>query len=130
MDSVNGSRDLSGYANCIYADQDSINSVLLEGPPEARWSQGTFDPTAFVKIIYCQWTDSVEQLGPDGLADDELRRKYNEGDEGYQPIDGCSLKDVGWMKVAAWLLIPGFYELLMDNGWHSTYARPPEIVMG
>ena len=81
-----------------------------------------------MKIIDGRWNKEVEQLTPDEVSDDEDRRKLNEGDEGYEPIEGCRQEEVGWVKADPSMLIPTMYERFMDNGWWAYYVRPPKIV--
>lgn len=69
-------------------------------------------------------------MSTDGEMSDEERRvidTINAMDEGYDPIEGCTRYDVGWMKYEARALIPRAYTLLMDFRWADAYARPPEI---
>ena len=48
-------------------------------------------------------------------------------DEGLEAIDGCTQEDVGWMKIASWMLCPDFYARIgNDEDWWRNYVRPPE----
>ena len=117
VDSVNGDRGSTRYAHCLYADAEPISSLLTGDEPGSRGSRISMNPRAFVKLIDVQFTREPEQLTGDDISDDE----------GFPPIDGCRREDVGWMKVAARILIPREYSILMDNDWPIAYLRPPKI---
>ncbi|KAK3720652.1 hypothetical protein LTR37_003702 [Vermiconidia calcicola] len=127
VDSVGGNRGSTRYAHCIYADAESINSVLTGDQPAERFLRSILHPTAFVKIIDGPWEAGVEQLGPEDFDNEEQMRKHNEGDEGYDPVEGCRKYEVGWMKVAACMVVTRAYQMMIDNGWHAYYVRPPAI---
>lgn len=48
-------------------------------------------------------------------------------DEGFPPIEGCRSEDVGWMKLAVWMIVPRVYNILTAVGWPDCYERPPKI---
>ncbi|KAK3704507.1 hypothetical protein LTR37_013790 [Vermiconidia calcicola] len=127
IDSIRGNRGSTRYARCIYADAESINSVLTGDQPGERMLQSILHPTAFVKIIDGQWELGVEQWGPEDFDDREQMRKHNEGNEGYDPVEGCRKYEVGGMKVAACMVVTRAYQTMMDSSWHAYYVRPPAI---
>jgi len=50
------------------------------------------------------------------------------GEEIGEPIEGCILHDVGWMRVAYQDLTVGMYYFLRDyNDWYHEYRRPPMV---
>jgi hypothetical protein len=54
-------------------------------------------------------------------------------DEVFDPIDGCTEENVGWMRLAASTAVEvEFYVSVFDypgGGWYVAYKRPPETVM-
>ncbi|KAK6392156.1 hypothetical protein LTR65_003928 [Meristemomyces frigidus] len=128
--SVKDDQSLSRYAHCIHADAEVVQSVLTGGEPGSRTPDDILRPKGFVNVIDLQFKEQPEQLGPEDISDDEERQEHNDGDEGYPPIEGCKREDVGWMKVAARMLVPGAYQLLMKNGWPVVYVRPPQVLIG
>lgn len=54
----------------------------------------------------------------------DIRDGIDPSDDGYPPIDGCRMKDVGRMKVKPLELILRKYSLTMGYGWDGCYKRP------
>ncbi|KAF2165149.1 hypothetical protein M409DRAFT_56035 [Zasmidium cellare ATCC 36951] len=94
-DAVRGRPILPRYGNCIYADQEVIDSVLNGDAPGSTSPQDRNHPTAFVKVLDDMFEEQPEQLTPDDESDDEEREKLNAGDEGYPDIEGCKRKRRG-----------------------------------
>lgn len=46
-------------------------------------------------------------------------------DEGEEPLEGCRLYDVGWMKVRLTSLVP--YYSRVDDLWEELYRLPPAL---
>lgn len=127
--SLNGPQILTvitRYTKCIYADADVVASVLEREDPSSEAPSVVLRPKAFLYIINAKFKDVIKPGDPEEFPDDpEALRRYNEGDEGFPPIEGCRRHDVGWMKVPARELVPYAYEQLLENGWHLRYVRPP-----
>lgn len=91
------------YMYCLQITQDVLDSVLTD-KEEGR----------FVQLIRRGWEE------------------YNRNDQGERvedehAIEGCTLEDVGWMKVPfdGVMVVPWYY--LRGAGWETEYRRPPEI---
>jgi hypothetical protein len=132
-ESVYGKPVLARYKRYIYADTETIDSVITGDPPKPPGTpvvkRTRPEQIAFVKVVDSADEMEIEQLGPDDIDDPELLRKHNEGDEGYPPIDGSKRHDVGWMKAAACKLIPKTYHILTAHEWEDAYVRHPDIKM-
>ena len=124
---MNGDRSQSRYTYCIYADAESIKSVINGEGPGSTATQDILHPKAFVKLIDYQWKEHPEPRQPDSDGSDFDDDDEEESDEGYPPIDGCTKEDVGWMKVAARVLIPRQYCILGRGNWMLGYVRPPRM---
>ena len=107
---MDGSRASPRYAHCIYADDESIKSVVTGEQPGSTDLHDILNPKAFVKVIDYQWSQH---------DDDE------DDDDDHPPIDGCTRRDIGWMKVAAQILILRAYDVLSAQIWPAIYVRPP-----
>ena len=86
-----------------------MQSTVYDAPAPPRP-----DPTTdgFVNLIWNGWKPST----PDPIGDAE------------DPIEGCTLHDVGWMRVAYQDVIVGMYYYVRDvNSWYAEYRRPPEV---
>ena len=116
---MNGHRDLTRYAQCIYADKEVVEAVLHGEDAFTVVIEELLQPRAYVKIINSEFEarpDAPFRQG-DGTTEAE--------DEGFEPIEGDRREDVGWMKVAACTLVPRAYTMMLDFGWELYYARPP-----
>jgi hypothetical protein len=68
---------------------------------------------------------------------DAFRHDIKDGDEDedevFDPIDGCTEENVGWMRLAATTVVgTEFYVSVFDypgGGWYVSYKRPPETVI-
>jgi hypothetical protein len=74
-----------------------------------------------VNFVDANWKPLSERLPAEG----------REGDESCEPIDGCREENVGWMKIASFMVGPDFYEVMsgFPDVWYSFYQRPPEAVI-
>jgi hypothetical protein len=106
---------------CIYVDQVSLESVLRANDLS---NQQLITP--YVVIIRLDWSLSDlenfdwEDEGSDLEENDPL-------DEGYPPVEGFKLKDVGWMKALPREIVI-LYQSLHDDGWHTSYLRPSGVL--
>lgn len=52
-------------------------------------------------------------------------------EELFEPIEGCEDENVGWMKIAPYMIGAEFYEAATAFGdsWYAFYQRPPETVV-
>lgn len=111
------------YRLCLFVDEESLQSVI-QPPLEDR-----FNKNAFVNMLNGWWKEeSLDDHDPEDLDDDELEAVRQELLNGYDPIEGCTVQDVGWMKVtfrAAGLA--GFLRLGELGEWERYYVRPSEI---
>ncbi|KAF3388533.1 hypothetical protein F1880_004515 [Penicillium rolfsii] len=108
------------YRFCLFVNEESLQSVLRAQPEDC------LDAKAYVNMLNGWWkpdslenypAEYVEEFGAEGLLDD-----------GFDPIEGCNFKDVGWMKVGfcdAGLV--GFADVGGIGTWDDYYERPPEI---
>lgn len=104
------------YECCVYVDEEVLRSIV---DPNAR--------EGYVKLIKAEWPMEVEGM--------EISRRdhYDHGEENYGEseeygaIEGCTLHDVGWMKVHFENLMPGAYAELEWQNWEDFYYRPPHF---
>ncbi|GES62939.1 hypothetical protein ATEIFO6365_0014005500 [Aspergillus terreus] len=124
-----GSPDLIRYCNirvaryryCLFVDQESLQSVL-QAPID-----DCLNKYAYVNMLKGWWKpESIDDYLPYELED--LDRPEDILDDGYDPVEGCTLKDVGWMKVALCDAgLQGYESMGDDFEWERVYERPPEI---
>lgn len=114
-----GTWGLLRYNYFIHVDDGALKSVVDEPPqlPEDMCGEG------YVNFVQADWKPFSEKA-------------YNtrdvigvEEDEGYEPIDGCTEENVGWMKISSRMVGTYFYQVMMDpDAWYVFYKRPEEIV--
>lgn len=93
---VKGSRVDPRYANCIYADQEVIDSVLHGDEPGSKHPMDIVYPKAFVKILDDLFEEQPEQLNSEDEEDEKAREMLNRGDEGKPDIEVSRLLAKGW----------------------------------
>ncbi|KAF2495513.1 hypothetical protein BU16DRAFT_391565 [Lophium mytilinum] len=105
------------YTFPVYVDEEAMRSVIDPAPD--KWPH-----SAYIILIDGDWelrdpeTFDYEAMGFD-LDEDCM-------DDGEEPIEGCRLEDVGWLKAMVLDLIPGKYAGLEQPGqWAFYYRRPP-----
>ncbi|KAL4945989.1 hypothetical protein BDV06DRAFT_208990 [Aspergillus oleicola] len=101
----------------LQVDADSLKSIKEEFEEFSR-----LKGTGHVNLIRANWQSDLDSA----LKIDEPEELWKEGP--FDSIEGCSDKDVGWMKMAFGLLGPSFY-LYVDDAetWHKEYVRPPGV---
>jgi hypothetical protein len=107
------------YRACIQIDEEALQALFAEIDKGTMW--GCF------KVINVLW----ELPDPE---DPEVQEDLEEGedplDEGYEPIEGCRLRDIGWMRMQLVSLsrleddLNGVRSYGWDDYW---YRRPPLI---
>lgn len=105
------------YRYCIQVDYEALHACVHEAPAPPE-----IDTTdeGFVNVIWNNWQPVSGSMGDED--EDEG------GDEGLEPIEGCTQEDVGWMMVAYQDVMVDMYHLLRDtNAWYTEYRRPPEV---
>ena len=81
-----------------------------------------YNNTGFVILVNGRWEQGF-------LGEEELKGYTSLPQENnFEPVQGCTLEDVGWMKVCydrAQIVASAF----MHDGpeWEAQYRRPPEI---
>ncbi|KAL1853846.1 hypothetical protein Plec18167_007167 [Paecilomyces lecythidis] len=106
------------YKFCIMVDEEALQSVL-DIPLE---DINGYNKTGFVILVNGRWK-------PEFLSEKELEGYISPPPENnFEPVKGCTLEDVGWMKVLydrAQIVTSSF----MRNGpeWEAQYRRSPEI---
>ncbi|KAH6629735.1 hypothetical protein C7974DRAFT_359712 [Boeremia exigua] len=103
--------DVSRLRYFIKIDEEVMQS--LPGFLEKRWSA-----EAFVKIVKADWEPLCEE--------------FDHEKDIYEPIEGCTEKDVGWMRIAPEMVNAEFYYALdgYEPAWDDMfYQRPPHIVL-
>lgn len=72
------------YRFFVMVDQDALESVLNAPEPD-------YCDSSFVRLVNGEWEPRV--------LDDEELTEYTVPPEESEPLEGCTLEDVGWMKV-------------------------------
>jgi hypothetical protein len=89
------------YRYCIQVTQDALDSVLVG------------EEGGFVRVIRGDWEDYEPYEGGESFEAEQ------------EAIEGCTLEDMGWMKVPfeGVMVLPWCY-LREDWGWETEYRRP------
>ncbi|KAJ5150890.1 uncharacterized protein N7482_010142 [Penicillium canariense] len=106
------------YKSCIMVDEEALQSVL-DIPPEKVDGPSS---TGFVILVNGMWK-------PEFLSEEELEG-YNSPppENNFEPVQGCTLEDVGWMKVPYDRAQINTSAFMRDSpAWNAAYRRPPEI---
>ncbi|KAF7163908.1 hypothetical protein CNMCM6106_000680 [Aspergillus hiratsukae] len=102
------------YRYCIQVTDESLDSIIQKAPPP---EEEIINREGFVNIIDASWEPYSQWDGGERIEDDE------------EPLEGCTLLDVGWMRVRYDGVMTGSYYYLRNQGaWDHEYRRPPEIV--
>ncbi|KAI9823659.1 MAG: hypothetical protein M1826_007677 [Phylliscum demangeonii] len=104
------------YRYCVQMDAVALASILDDYDDKYEHYDDEADPATtndgWVNLIWKDW----DPLPPDPRQTVE------------EPIEGCTLDDVGWMRVAYQDVMVGMYGYLRDyNDWYREYRRPPEV---
>ena len=95
-------------------DQEALESVLNASDPDS------YNNTGFVRLVNGIWE-------PEELDEEELKERGGPLPE-CDPLEGCTLEDVGWIKVLYdEVETPGFKNMCDTLDWSMYYRRPPEI---
>lgn len=92
----------------VQVDEQSLQDLQDWG-----WDGGS------VNFVDADWRSLRERLPTDQLTDDYFA---------FEPIDGCTEEDVGWMKIAGPMIGEHFYEDMCPDLWYVYYRRPHEIL--
>ncbi|KAJ5213033.1 hypothetical protein N7449_000202 [Penicillium cf. viridicatum] len=100
------------YRFFIMVDQKALESVLNSDPD-------AMTQTGFVRLVYGEWEPEINEDSNESV----------DSDEELEPLEGCTLEDVGWMKVP--------YDEVQGIGaatavcdihdWDTYYVRPPQM---
>ena len=103
----------------IKIDQEVLDSLAVSISRETHWSNNTF-----VKFVDGNWKPLAESQRDLEQEDDGWEKEF------LEPIDGCMEEDVGWIRIAPYMISADFYEVMSgDENQRSTfYERPPRIV--
>lgn len=98
------------YRYCVQVDAVALESVIHDAPAPPGLDTSS---KGFVNVVWKDWEPSSPNA---------------RGEEIGEPIEGCIVHDVGWMRVAYQDLMVGMYHYLRDyNDWYNEYRRPPIV---
>lgn len=99
------------YNYFVHVDHDALRSVAYNAPQPPELA---LDCSGYVNFVKANWVPMSQILLAAGhsLEDDG---------ETYEPIEGCSEEDVGWMRLASINLTAGFYHSMLgwDDIWYT-----------
>jgi hypothetical protein len=122
------------YQYFIQVDDEALQSVLAA--PKDDFYEG-----GFINFVDSRWRPMGDRPSRSCMSDsrdikdgdeDEVIEDEDD-DEVFDPIDGYTEENVGWMRLAATTVIgTEFYVSVYDynsSGWYVIYKRPPETVI-
>ena len=111
---------VSRFNKFIKVDQESLDSLAEVLSQDMDWSDD-----GFVKLVDATWE-------PLGEQEDEEQEDDEWPGEFWEPIEGCTEKDVGWMRITPLVIGPNLYEVMSGDSvlWYAHYERPPVIYLG
>jgi len=107
----------SRYQYFIHVDEEVLRSVVYEAP---HLPDDDILSTGYLNFVDAEWISNEERWGAEISGVDS--------DTPYDPIDGCTEYDVGWIRIAANMVGAGFYVNIGPALWHSSYRRPFELL--
>jgi hypothetical protein len=91
------------YRYCIQVDDEALESIIED------------ESDAFINLIQKDWEPHTP----------------NAREPAEDPIEDCTLHDVGWMMVAYRdVMVDMYYQLRGYNNWYTEYRRPPKVARG
>lgn len=104
------------YKFCLMVDEEALQSIL--NVPLDRGYQDT----GYVILVDGEWK-------PEEELDEEEKAMYEVWEpEVFEPVDGCTEKDVGCMRVRYDVAqVSGYVDMRNRWDWEVEYRRPPEI---
>lgn len=107
------------YRFFIMVDEESLRSVLDA-------TEDGINKTGFVRLVQADWGSQRAYVVEEG---DEEEIALVPGWDECEPLEGCILRDVGWMNVLYdHVEAMGYLSIRMHWDWEDHYYRPPEIV--
>ena len=105
------------YRYCVQIDADALKSAVHDAPPPPDFDQ---DRQGWVRVIDKEWMPRSENPIYAGRRPDP---------NVYEPIEGVTDHDVGWVKCPFPSVMTEYYMLFNDlNGYTTSYRRPPAVV--
>jgi hypothetical protein len=104
------------YTYFIHVDEGALKSIVYDAPQRPELD---IDGVGYVNFVDADWKP-LSKLAPTvGDVGDDIV---------HEPIDGCIEENVGWMKIASYMVGPAFYQAMMGypDTWYLFYERPPE----
>lgn len=101
------------YKFCLMVDEEALQSVL-------NYQLDAYEDMGYVILVNGEWK-------PEGEPEDKDQYEHWEP-EVFDPVDGCTEKDVGCMRV--WYdmaQVSGYAKMCNFFDWELEYRRPPEI---
>ncbi|KAF7171146.1 hypothetical protein CNMCM5623_003575 [Aspergillus felis] len=111
-------RDSQRYRYCIQVDEEALESVVHRAP--APWGEIRVNNVGYINLISKEWEpyDPVEYEDQEEVVEEPPE----------EPIEGCTLHDVGWMKVLYDRVMVSKYNYLRNGmAWEYEYRRPPQL---
>ena len=91
------------YRYCIQVDDGALESVMED------------ENDGYVNLIQKDWEPHVADAR----------------EPAEDPIEDCTLHDIGWMMVAYQdVMVDMYYQLRGYNNWFTEYRRPPQVARG
>lgn len=106
------------YQFCVQVDAAALHSVVHDAP-----APPAIDLTkkGWVKLINKSWIPLEE--------DPRARPARPDPNDAYEPIEGVTERDVGWMKCPSQFVMTEYYSGNEGlNGSRTEYCRPPQVV--
>ncbi|MCJ1462293.1 hypothetical protein MMC07_000893 [Pseudocyphellaria aurata] len=105
------------YQFCVMVGEAALHSVVHDAP-----APPTPDATkrGWVKLVSKAWVP---------IEEDPRARGRPRDPNLYEPIEGITEGDVGWMKVPYRGVMTEYRSAIEGpNGWRTEYRRPPKVV--
>lgn len=103
------------YRFCVMVDGAALESVLRND---------LYSENAFFKLVYGAW-DPSQQDEVDGYEDEDDEELE---EDGLEPLEGCILDDIGWMRVSFDNMVRIYCFMRGSDAWIINYFRPPQIM--
>lgn len=118
---VRGHAATARYQFCLQLDAEALYSII---DPVSKALKSRAKLNGHINLIDVKWALADED---DCAVRREIDGMEDPLDEREEPLEGCRLFDVGWMKMRPMELLPHFYPNI-ESTWEYSYRRPPALV--
>ncbi|KAJ4385384.1 hypothetical protein N0V93_009811 [Gnomoniopsis smithogilvyi] len=116
-------RFLPRFEYCVHVGKGSLDSLRAHEEAVEKGTAERRAPPVLIALIRAPQNSAFKEVVENDEKDDDEENLANE----FEPIDGCTAQDLGWVYVKAAQWVTLYKELHEDRGWEHIYRRPPQV---